>query len=156
MSADTAALEKHQRHLEQGKSRLIDSYTEGLIDKADFDPKMTHVKMKLEQVAGQIAASKQHQAGQSELFLVINRLEEFAAAVNERLTSLDFTTKRDIIRALVKRIEMALVIKPPTPSGALRLYAIQNIDLVAQYPLFCGGIGRIYDQGRTPSFVTSQ
>ena len=40
------------------------------------------------------------------MFLVINRLEEFAAAVNDRLTSLDFTTKRDIIRALVKRIEI--------------------------------------------------
>ena len=41
-----------------------------------------------------------------ELFLVINRLEEFAAAVNDRLTSLDFTTKREIIRALVKRVEI--------------------------------------------------
>lgn len=106
VNADTAALEKHQRHLEQGKSRLIDSYTEGLIDKADFDPKMTHVKLKLEQVAGQITASKRYQAGQFELFLVINRLEEFAAAVNDRLTSLDFTTKREIIRALVKRVEI--------------------------------------------------
>jgi site-specific DNA recombinase len=38
--------------------------------------------------------------------LVINRLEEFAAAVNDRLTSLDFTTKREIIRALVKRVEI--------------------------------------------------
>ncbi|WP_295447243.1 hypothetical protein [uncultured Thiodictyon sp.] len=86
VNADTAALERQQRHLEQGKFRLIDSYTEGLIDKADFDPKMTHVKLKLEQVAGQIATAKQHHAGQFELFLVINRLEEFAAAINDRLT----------------------------------------------------------------------
>ena len=50
----------------------------------------------------------------------------------------------------------ALVIKPPTPSGALRLYAIQNIDLVAQYPLFCSGIGRIYDQGRYPLYRVSE
>jgi site-specific DNA recombinase len=106
VNADTAALQRHQRHLELGKSRLIDSYTEGLIDKTDFDPKITHVKLKLEQVAGQIATAQQHHAGQFELFLVINRLEEFAAAVNDRLTSLDFTAKREIVRALVKRVEI--------------------------------------------------
>jgi len=106
VNADTAALEKHKRHLEQGKSRLIDSYTEGLIGKVDFDPKMTHLKVKLKQVEEQIGASRQHQAGQVELFLVINRLEEFAAAVNGRLSSLDFNTKREIIRALIKRVEI--------------------------------------------------
>jgi hypothetical protein len=41
-----------------------------------------------------------------ELFLVINGLEEFAAAVNDRLSTIDFTTKREIVRALVKRIEI--------------------------------------------------
>jgi site-specific DNA recombinase len=106
IDADTAGLEKQQRHLEQGKSRLIDSYTEGLIDKADFDPKMTQLKGKLSQIADQMAAAKQHHAGQIELFLVINRLEEFAAAVNDRLRSLDLQTQREIIRGLVKRVEI--------------------------------------------------
>ncbi|MGB5736464.1 MAG: recombinase family protein, partial [Thiohalocapsa sp.] len=105
-NADTAALEKHKRHLQRGKSRLIDSYTEGLIDKADFDPKVAQLKTKLEQVQAQIDTSQRQHAGQVELFLVINRLEEFAAAVNDRLNTLEFTTKRDIIRALVKRIEI--------------------------------------------------
>jgi site-specific DNA recombinase len=106
INADTAALEKQRRHLESGKSRLIDSYTEGMIEKADFDPKMAHLKVKLQQIDHQIEESKRHQAGQFELFLVINRLEEFAAAVNDRLNTLDFNTKREIIRALVKRIEI--------------------------------------------------
>jgi site-specific DNA recombinase len=105
-NADTAGLEKHKRHLQQGQSRLIDGYTEGLIDKADFDPKMAQLKIKLEQVQAQIEASQRQHAGQVELFLVINRLEEFAAAVSDRLTTLEFNTKREIIRALVKRIEI--------------------------------------------------
>ncbi|MGI9514090.1 MAG: recombinase family protein, partial [Anderseniella sp.] len=103
---DTAALEKQKRHLEQSKSRLIDSYAEGVIDKGDFDPKIQHVKIKLQQIAHQIEETKRYQAGQFELFLIINRLEEFAAAVNDRLSTIDFTTKREIIRALVKRIEI--------------------------------------------------
>ena len=105
-TADTAALEKQKRHLQTSKSRLIDSYAEGVIEKHDFDPKMQQLKVKLQQIDHQIAASKEHAAGQCELFLVINRLEEFAAAVNDRLSAIDFTTKREIIRALVKRIEI--------------------------------------------------
>jgi site-specific DNA recombinase len=105
-TADTLALEKQKRHLQTSKSRLIDSYTEGVIEKTDFDPKMGQIKVKLEQIDRQIAASREHAAGQCELFLVINRLEEFAAAVNDRLSTIDFTTKREIIRALVKRIEI--------------------------------------------------
>ena len=106
VNADTTALERHKRHVEKGKSRLIDSYTEGMIDKADFDPKMRQLKDKLQQIDRQIEEAQQHQMGQFELFLVINRLEEFAAAVNDRLSTIDFDTKREIIRALVKRIEI--------------------------------------------------
>ena len=105
-NTDTAVLEKQKRHLEQGKSRLIDSYAEGIIEKSDFDPKIGQLKIKLQQIERQIEESKRYQAGQYELFLVINRLEEFADAMNGRLSTIDFTTKRDIIRALVKRIEI--------------------------------------------------
>src|SRR3546814_2167336 len=41
---DTAALERQRLQLEKGKSRLIDSYAEGMIDKMDFDPKMRNLK----------------------------------------------------------------------------------------------------------------
>src|SRR3546814_18254342 len=54
----------------------------------------------------QIQDSRRHQVGQRELFLVINRLEEFAAAVHDRLGTVDFVTKREIIRGLVKRVEI--------------------------------------------------
>jgi site-specific DNA recombinase len=103
---DIDSLERQKRHLETGRSRLIDSYAEGIIDKADFKPKMAQLKIKLGQIDEQIDASCQRQAGQLELFLVINRLEEFAAAVTERLGTIDFKTKREIICALVKRIEI--------------------------------------------------
>jgi site-specific DNA recombinase len=103
---DTAALERQRLQLEKGKSRLIDSYAEGMIDKMDFDPKMRNLKSRLEQLDQQIQESRHHQVGQRELFLVINRLEEFAAAVHDRLGTVDFVTKREIIRGLVKRVEI--------------------------------------------------
>ena len=41
-----------------------------------------------------------------ELFLVVSRLEEFAKTVAETLDSIDFNSQREIIRALVKRVEI--------------------------------------------------
>jgi site-specific DNA recombinase len=103
---DIEVLKKQQRHIEKGKSRLIDSYAEGIIDKVDFDPKIKQLKVKLERLARQIDESSRHQEGQGELLLLIDRLDEFSVAVKDRLSSIDFTTKREIIRALVKRIEI--------------------------------------------------
>jgi site-specific DNA recombinase len=99
-------LERQRLQLEKGKSRLIDSYAEGMIDKADFDPKVRQLKTRLEQIDHQIQESRRHKAGQSELFLVINRLEEFASAVHDQLDTIDFVTKREVIRGLVKRVEI--------------------------------------------------
>jgi site-specific DNA recombinase len=103
---DTAALDRQKLQLEKAKSRLIDSYADGIIDKADFDPKVRQFKARLEQIDHQIQESRRHNAGQSELFLVINRLEEFASAVNDQLDTIDFVTKREVILALVKRVEI--------------------------------------------------
>jgi site-specific DNA recombinase len=76
-----------------------------MINKMDFDTKMRNLKNRLEQLDQQIQDSRRHQVGQREL-LVINRLEEFAAAVHDRLGAVDFVTKREIIRGLVKRVEI--------------------------------------------------
>ncbi|MFD2271864.1 hypothetical protein ACFS07_13540 [Undibacterium arcticum] len=105
-SSDTASLERQRLQLEKGKSRLIDSYADGMLDKADFDPKMRQLKVRLEQIDHQIQESRRNNAGQSELFLVINRLEEFASAVHDRLDTIDFVMKREVILGLVKRVEI--------------------------------------------------
>ncbi len=99
---DTGSLEKQRLQLEKSKSRLIDSYSDGIIDKADFEPRMQQLKSRLEQIEQQIQESRRHGAMQSELFLVINRLEEFAATVTEKLDAIDLETKRKIVLGLVK------------------------------------------------------
>jgi site-specific DNA recombinase len=103
---DTVSLEKQRLQLEKGKSRLIDSYADGIIDKTDFEPKMQQLKNRLEQIDGQIQESRRHGVVQSELFLVINRLEEFATAVTEKLDTIDLEMKRKIVLGLVKRVEI--------------------------------------------------
>ena len=44
---------------------------------------------------------------QAELQLIIGRLEDFAAKVHNGLEAADWESKRDLIRTLVKRVEVA-------------------------------------------------
>jgi len=103
---DTAALNKQRAQLKKGASRLIDSYASDVIDQQDFEPKIKQIKAKIAQIDEQIEQGNQSQSTQRELFLVINHLEEFAKTINVNLATSDFITKRDTIRALVKRVEI--------------------------------------------------
>jgi len=105
-SPDVDTLEKQKRNLEKGKSRLIDSYTDGLIDKGDFEPRLQQLKKKIQQIEQQVKVCRKKDSSQIELFLVINKLDEFGKSISNKLDQIDFDTKREIIRALVKRIEI--------------------------------------------------
>lgn len=90
----------------QGIARLIDSYAAGYIEKLEFEPRITRLRQRLsilEQKAGKIADEL---VLQEELYLVISRLEDFAAQVKGSLAEADWHTRRDLIRTLVKQVEI--------------------------------------------------
>jgi len=103
---DTTVLNKQKAQLKKGASRLIDSYANDVIDQQDFEPKIKQIKARIVQIDEQIEQGNQSQSAQRELFLVINHLEEFAKTIDVKLSTTDFITKRDTIRALVKRVEI--------------------------------------------------
>ena len=92
--------------LRQGLARLIDSYAEGVIEKAEFEPRITRLRQRiagLEEQAQQIA---QAAALQDELRLIIGRLDTFAEQVRDGLAGAEWLQRRELIRALVKRVEV--------------------------------------------------
>ena len=93
--------------LRQGVARLIDSYADGLIDKHEFEPRITRLRQRLARLEEQRQALTDEAALQTELQLIIGRLEEFAAKVHDGLEEADWASQRDLIRALVKRVEVA-------------------------------------------------
>jgi site-specific DNA recombinase len=93
--------------LRQGGARLIDSYAEGLIDKGEFEPRVTRLRQRLARVEEQRQALADEAAVHGDLRLIIGRLEDFAAKLHDGLEAADWTSKRDLIRALVKRVEVA-------------------------------------------------
>nr|WP_229803563.1 recombinase family protein [Halomonas qijiaojingensis] len=106
INLDVSALQKQKHQFEKSKSRLIDSFVEGVIEKEDFNPRLANIKSRITLCEQQITEAESQQTGQQELFLVVSRLDEFSDTVRDRLNTMDFETKREIIRGLVKRIEI--------------------------------------------------
>ena len=92
--------------LRRGTARLIDSYTDGLIDKAEFEPRLTQLRERLHHLEDQIQRLRTQAEEENTLRLILSRLETFAAKVHDGLHQADFQTRRDIIRTLVKRVEV--------------------------------------------------
>jgi site-specific DNA recombinase len=101
------ALEGQLGKLRQGLARLIDSYAEGLIDKHEFEPRITRLRHRIQYLEEQCQQLADAAALEAELRVIIGRLEDFAARVKEGLEDVDWSRKREIIRALVKRVEVA-------------------------------------------------
>jgi site-specific DNA recombinase len=100
------ALEAQRSKLRRGIVRLIDSYAEGLIDKQEFEPRVTRMRERVQHLEEQLQQIKEDTEGEEELRLILGRLETFAAHVKDGLHQADFQTRRDIMRALVKRVEV--------------------------------------------------
>jgi site-specific DNA recombinase len=104
--ADLTMIESQLGKLRRGLGRLIDSYAEGLIEKEEFEPRIARLRgriVKLEDEAQQLADEA---ALETELRLIVGRLEEFREKVEGGLEEADWSSKREIIRALVKRVEV--------------------------------------------------
>jgi len=99
-------VERQLTKLRGGIGRLIDSYADGVISEAEFEPQLAGMrqrvtKLEVEATALQNAAEQAHS-----LQLVIGKLETFATLVRDQLDEADWTTRRDLIRTLVRRIEV--------------------------------------------------
>jgi site-specific DNA recombinase len=102
-----ATIEDQISKVRQGVARLIDSYAESLIDKSEFEPRITRLRQRLARLEEQRQALAEEAAVHGELQLIIGRLEDFATKLHAGLETADWASQRDLIRALVKRVEVA-------------------------------------------------
>jgi len=87
--------------------RLIDSYAEGLIEKPEFEPRIADLRRRAARLEAEVNAQQTAEERVRSLQRVIGQLDLFAAMVHDRLADADWSTKRDIICTLIKRIEVA-------------------------------------------------
>lgn len=81
-------------------------YAEGLIDKAEFEPRIARMRERLKQIEAQAQQITDEVSLERELTLILGHLDEFAARIKTGLHEADWLTRREIIRALVKRVEI--------------------------------------------------
>src|SRR5712691_2114929 len=101
-----ATLETQLGKVRQGVARLIDSYAEGLLEKHEFEPRITRLRQRIAALEEQRQQLLDEAAVQTELRLIIGRLEDFATQIDTGLEEADWLRKREMIRALVKRVEV--------------------------------------------------
>src|SRR3954454_11080899 len=87
-------------------SRLIDAYGDGLLDKSEFEPRISAARARLAKLEGEQRQRIGEAAQEAELRLVIGQLEAFASRVSEGLQEPDWDMRREIVRTLVKRVEV--------------------------------------------------
>ena len=100
------SLAKLIQRVKRGIARLIDAYGEGLLEKSEFEPRIRAAKERLGRLQAEAQAKSEAESQEQELRLVIGQLQEFAERVKSGLQEADWSTRREIVRALVKRIEV--------------------------------------------------
>jgi site-specific DNA recombinase len=99
-------IEKQIAKLHQGITRLIDGYAEGYLDKSEAEPRIRRFKQRLQALETQAEHCRAQAQQQSDLQLIIGRLEEFSVKVKAGLEHVDWLGCRELIRTLVKRVEI--------------------------------------------------
>jgi site-specific DNA recombinase len=90
----------------RGVARLIDAYEDGLLERGEFEPRLRRAKGRLENLQAEAAALVAAEAEEQEVEAVLGQLQEFARRVAEGLQEASWQTRREVIRALVKRVEV--------------------------------------------------
>ena len=130
-SATAENLTASIKRVKRGIARLIDAYEDGLVDRVEFEPRIKRAKDRLAKLEAEARTHAEKETEQQQLRLVIGRLREFAEKMKDGLDRADWTTRRQIIRALVKRVEIdkesvrvVYRVSPPPladgPTGAIR------------------------------------
>lgn len=127
-------LESQLQKVRRAITRLIDAYEDGLLNKSEFEPRIKSSKERLAKLESESSRLSEAQSEESELRLAIGHLETFSQHVRDGLEVIEWTDKREIIRALVKRVEIGReevrvvykVSPPPFVSGPASGASLQD------------------------------
>ena len=103
---DLQILKAQLGKLQRGMERLIDSYSEGVIDKEQFMPRLSRTKSRIAELEARIHANAEGADRRQELRLLMNHFQKLAVHLGPGLDGVDWNRRREIIRSLVERIEI--------------------------------------------------
>ena len=103
-SGVSRSLKKQIASSRRSVDRLIDAYSDGVLDRAEFEPRLTRARDRLAKLQEQLAASESQSRERSALREALACLDSFSESVRANLDSADWTTRREILRTLIDRV----------------------------------------------------
>ena len=100
------AIAKEVQRVKRGISRMLDLYQEGDLEKAEFEPRYARARWRLSELDSEASAISEQITRVEGLGTILESFERYASRVREGLESAGWGTRREIIRTLVKRIEI--------------------------------------------------
>jgi site-specific DNA recombinase len=94
------------QHVQRGIARLIDAYEAGLLEREEFEPRIQAARDRLAKHKEDAQTLAAEQTQHEQLRLVIGDWEAFADRIRDGLATLDWTARREIIRTVVKQVEL--------------------------------------------------
>ncbi len=92
--------------VQRGIGRLIDAYEAGLLEREEFEPRLQAARDRLARLQADARTLEADQTRSQQLRLVIGNWESFAHRIRNGLEALDWAARREIIRTVVKRVEV--------------------------------------------------
>jgi site-specific DNA recombinase len=103
---DVTDMQNERTKVRNAIARMIDGYADGIIEKREFEPRVKQARAKLARIEAQMRAADEATVADQQLRLLIVQFEKFSSQVLAKLQTLDFEAKRNVIRALVKRVDI--------------------------------------------------
>ena len=105
-SDSLAVLKKQLATAQRTVERLIDAYTDGVLDRGEFDPRLERARERIEKHQQQLDNHQHESREQATLREALACLDDFTSSIDTNLESADWTLRREILRTLIDRIEI--------------------------------------------------
>ena len=93
--------------LRRGISRLLDLYQDGDLDKAEFEPRHRRARQRLSELEAEASSMAEERSQADGQESILSGFKRYADRVKRGLGSADWAARREIIRTLIKRVEIS-------------------------------------------------
>jgi site-specific DNA recombinase len=100
------SVSKQMKTVRRGISRLIDAYGDALIDKDEFEPRITRAKERLRTLEDEHSTLSDEANQRAAIEKTIGAIHDFTKEIESGVEAADWDTRRAVLQALVKKIEI--------------------------------------------------
>ena len=103
-SASQTSLKKQLATAQRSVTRLIDAFSDGVLERSEFDPRLKRACDRVTQLKQQLESLESESREQATLRDALACLDGFTASIGTNLEQADWTLRREILRTLIDRV----------------------------------------------------